>query len=496
MQSEKGRWWRTDDDSTNVQVEKAPKQYERILDEDDEKAYKEELEQEHKRMRRERIANKKAEEKLRRKAEKEIEKKRRREEKKLKRRRLKEEKKMEKKMEKERERKNEKLQKDFEDKSRLLDRQQREAQAIAAQALQKQMEKNEASMSKRRHSYGHQHIPSSVSGHDQRTQAEAAHILERRHQEVMRAQEELEARYARVREKEHEFDRKMEAKEQRLKEKTAADVRWVQGLEDRVAPTLQVSTGWRRFAYIMFGGAIVGLYIAVITGCTTNNLISRNLFTVNVFAGGAEEFLLPNFRVGYFGICSIDGDTTKCAPTLPFIYGTNKTASLVQNQLFNSSIDVDTANTILLAVSLQRVLFPLIIIPFGAFVVAWISSIWLIRSQKAFTLSLLTFASGNMSSTSGAISMAVSALQFITLRNGNSGEQLTKGVKLQVAQYILSGLNLSYAFVVGWFDKRDRRVAAEALYEERSREWDQEWRNEHRAGPTPVMVWGGNKGYV
>jgi hypothetical protein len=147
-----------------------------------------------------------------------------------------------------------------------------------------------------------------------------------------------------------------------------------------------------------------------------------------------------------------------------------------------------------LAVSLQRVLFPLIIIPFGAFAVAWISSIWLIRSQKAFTLSLLTFASGNMSSTAGAISMAVSALQFITLRNGNSGEQLTKGVKLQVAQYILSGLTLSYAFVVGWFDKRDRKIAAEALYEQRSREWNEEWQDQHRAGPNQVVVWSGNKG--
>jgi uncharacterized membrane protein len=45
--------------------------------------------------------------------------------------------------------------------------------------------------------------------------------------------------------------------------------------------------------------------VAVISGCTINNLISRNLFTVNVFAGGAEEFLLPNFRVGYFGMLSL-----------------------------------------------------------------------------------------------------------------------------------------------------------------------------------------------
>jgi hypothetical protein len=192
------------------------------------------------------------------------------------------------------------------------------------------------------------------------------------------------------------------------------------------------------------------------------------------------------------GICSVDGDKTKCAPTLPFIYSTNKTASLVQTQLFGTSTNVDTANTIVLAVSLQRVLFPLIIIPFGAFVVAWISSIWLIRSQKAFTLSLLTFASGNMSSTAGAISMAVSALQFITLRNGNSGEQMTKGVKLQVAQYILSGMTLSYAFMVGWFDKRDRRIAAEALYEQRSREWNEEYQN--RAAPPQLLVYGGNKG--
>jgi hypothetical protein len=52
--------------------------------------------------------------------------------------------------------------------------------------------------------------------------------------------------------------------------------------------------------------------VAVISGCTIDNLISRNLFTVNVFAGGAEEFLLPNFRVGYFGMLSLSFSDQCC----------------------------------------------------------------------------------------------------------------------------------------------------------------------------------------
>lgn len=32
-----------------------------------------------------------------------------------------------------------------------------------------------------------------------------------------------------------------------------------------------------------------------------NNVISRAFFTINIFSGASDEFIVPNFRVGYFG---------------------------------------------------------------------------------------------------------------------------------------------------------------------------------------------------
>lgn len=66
-----------------------------------------------------------------------------------------------------------------------------------------------------------------------------------------------------------------------------------------------------------------------------------------------------------------------------------------------------------------------------------------------------------MMSTAGSISTAGGAIQFVTGRG--TGNQISRGVPLQIGQYLIALGCLGFAAMVGYIDKRGRRKAHEGF---------------------------------
>ncbi|APA09765.1 predicted protein [Sclerotinia sclerotiorum 1980 UF-70] len=322
-----------------------------------------------------------------------------------------------------------------------------------------------------------------VAKHEQK---EAAEILREEHKDVKRAESdlrrgesELRRKYAAFRaEREKLEDEKASIREEkrslrlarerlreyseRVRETIDRAVDYVGGYheEDERLPTKQL---WiRRILFIFTGFPIIGLYIIVLTGCMANNVISRAFFTIDVFSGASDEFIVPNFRVGYFGICAIIPSTGKdiCTPNFPYGRSASSAAAIVQSALFQGSTDTSTANNIELAVGIQQKLLPLILMPFIAFTIGLLWTIWTLPTSKMAS-AILQWSAGNMMSAAGSISTAGGAIQFVTSRS--TGQQISRGVPLQIGQYLIALGCLGFAAMVGYIDKRGRRKAHEGF---------------------------------
>ncbi|KAF7888414.1 uncharacterized protein EAF02_002955 [Botrytis sinoallii] len=304
-----------------------------------------------------------------------------------------------------------------------------------------------------------------VAKNDQR---EAAEVLRDKHRDVKREESELRmreselrreksqlrAKYAAIRAKEEKVeDEKASIREEkrnlrlarerlmeyseRVRETIDRVVDYVGGYheEDEKLPTKQL---WiRRILFMVTGFPIIGLYFFVLTGCMANNVISRAFFTINVFSGASDEFIVPNFRVGYFGVCAIIPSTGKdvCTPNFPYGRTASSAAAIVQAALFKGSTDTSTAENIELAVGIQQKLLPLILIPFFAFSIGVLWTIWTLPTSKMAS-AILQWSAGNMMSAAGSISTAGGAIQFVTSRN--TGQQISRGVPLQIGQYVIA----------------------------------------------------------
>ncbi|KAF7856957.1 hypothetical protein EAF04_009717 [Stromatinia cepivora] len=322
-----------------------------------------------------------------------------------------------------------------------------------------------------------------VAKHEQK---EAAEILREEHKDVKRAESdlrrgesELRRKYAAFRaEREKLEDEKASIREEkrslrlarerlreyseRVRETIDRAVDYVGGYheEDERLPTKQL---WiRRILFTFTGFPIIGLYIIVLTGCMANNVISRAFFTIDVFSGASDEFIVPNFRVGYFGICAIIPSTGKdiCTPNFPYGRSASSAAAIVQSALFQGSTDTSTASNIELAVGIQQKLLPLILMPFFAFAIGLLWTIWTLPTSKMAS-AILQWSAGNMMSAAGSISTAGGAIQFVTSRS--TGQQISRGVPLQIGQYLIALGCLGFAAMVGYIDKRGRRKAHEGF---------------------------------
>ncbi|CAD6441878.1 a08fbda7-91f2-452e-8b27-42422a5f487a [Sclerotinia trifoliorum] len=322
-----------------------------------------------------------------------------------------------------------------------------------------------------------------VAKHEQK---EAAEILREEHKDVKRAESDLRRgesdlrrKYAAFRaEREKLEDEKASIREEkrslrlarerlreysdRVRETIDRAVDYVGGYheEDERLPTKQL---WiRRTLFTFTGFPIIGLYIIVLTGCMANNVISRAFFTIDVFSGASDEFIVPNFRVGYFGICAIIPSTGKdiCTPNFPYGRSASSAAAIVQSALFQGSTDTSTANNIELAVGIQQKLLPLILMPFFAFAIGLLWTIWTLPTSKMAS-AILQWSAGNMMSAAGSISTAGGAIQFVTSRS--TGQQISRGVPLQIGQYLIALGCLGFAAMVGYIDKRGRRKAHEGF---------------------------------
>ncbi|CCD46572.1 hypothetical protein BofuT4_P041830.1 [Botrytis cinerea T4] len=296
-------------------------------------------------------------------------------------------------------------------------------------------------------------------------QIEAAEVLREKHRDVKRDESELRrresalrreksqlrAKYAAVRVKEEKVaDEKASIREEkrnlrlarerlmeyseRVRETIDRAVDYVGGYheEDEKLPRKQL---WiRRILFMFTGFPIIGLYFVVLTGCMANNVISRAFFTINVFSGASDEFIVPNFRVGYFGVCAIIPSTGKdiCTPNFPYGRTASSAAAIVQAALFKGSTDTSTAENIELAVGIQQKLLPLILIPFFAFSIGVLWTIWTLPTPKMASATL-QWSAGNMMSAAGSISTAGGAIQFVTSRS--TGQQISRGVPLQIGQF-------------------------------------------------------------
>lgn len=324
-------------------------------------------------------------------------------------------------------------------------------------------------------------------------QIEAAEVLREKHRDVKRDESELRrresalrreksqlrAKYAAVRVKEEKVaDEKASIREEkrnlrlarerlmeyseRVRETIDRAVDYVGGYheEDEKLPRKQL---WiRRILFMFTGFPIIGLYFVVLTGCMANNVISRAFFTINVFSGASDEFIVPNFRVGYFGVCAIIPSTGKdiCTPNFPYGRTASSAAAIVQAALFKGSTDTSTAENIELAVGIQQKLLPLILIPFFAFSIGVLWTIWTLPTPKMASATL-QWSAGNMMSAAGSISTAGGAIQFVTSRS--TGQQISRGVPLQIGQYVIALGCLGFAGMVGYIDKRGRRRAHEGF---------------------------------
>ncbi|THV48121.1 hypothetical protein BGAL_0267g00110 [Botrytis galanthina] len=324
-------------------------------------------------------------------------------------------------------------------------------------------------------------------------QREAAEVLREKHRDVKRDESELRrresqlrreksqlrAKYAAIRAKEEKVeDEKASIREEkrnlrlarerlmeyseRVRETIDRAVDYVGGYheEDEKLPTKQL---WiRRILFMFTGFPIIGLYFVVLTGCMANNVISRAFFTINIFSGASDEFIVPNFRVGYFGVCAIIPSTGKdvCTPNFPYGRTASSAAAIVQAALFKGSTDTSTAENIELAVGIQQKLLPLILVPFFAFSIGVLWTIWTLPTSKMAS-AILQWSAGNMMSAAGSISTAGGAIQFVTSRS--TGQQISRGVPLQIGQYVIALGCLGFAAMVGYIDKRGRRKAHEGF---------------------------------
>ncbi|ESZ99008.1 hypothetical protein SBOR_0666 [Sclerotinia borealis F-4128] len=322
-----------------------------------------------------------------------------------------------------------------------------------------------------------------VAKHDQK---EAAEILREEHKDVKRAESDVRRDESRLRkqyaafrvEKEKLEDEKASIREEkrslrlarerlreyseRVRETIDRAVDYVGGYheEDEKLPTKQL---WiRRTLFIFTGFPIIGLYFIVLTGCMANNVISRAFFTIDVFSGASDEFIVPNFRVGYFGICAVIPSTGNdiCTPNFPYGRSAASAAAIVQSALFQGSTDTSTATNIELAVGIQQKLLPLIIMPFIAFTIGLLWTIWVLPTSKMAS-AILQWSAGNMMSAAGSISTAGGAIQFVT--GMSTGQQISRGVPLQIGQYLIALGSLGFAALVGYIDKRGRRKAHEGF---------------------------------
>ncbi|KAF7960968.1 hypothetical protein EAE96_000638 [Botrytis aclada] len=324
-------------------------------------------------------------------------------------------------------------------------------------------------------------------------QREAAEVLREKHRDIKRDESELrrresalrreksqlKAKYAAIRAKEEKVeDEKASIREEkrnlrlarerlmeyseRVRETIDRAVDYVGGYHetDEKLPTKQL---WiRRILFMFTGFPIIGLYFVVLTGCMANNVISRAFFTINVFSGASDEFIVPNFRVGYFGVCAIIPSTGKnvCTPNFPYGRTASSAAAIVQAALFKGSTDTSTAENIELAVGIQQKLLPLILVPFFAFTIGVLWTIWTLPTSKMAS-AILQWSAGNMMSAAGSISTAGGAIQFVTSRS--TGQQISRGVPLQIGQYVIALGCLGFAAMVGYIDKRGRRKAHEGF---------------------------------
>ncbi|KAL2017002.1 hypothetical protein VTK56DRAFT_2683 [Thermocarpiscus australiensis] len=213
-----------------------------------------------------------------------------------------------------------------------------------------------------------------------------------------------------------------------------------------------------------------------LTGCVSTSPAIPSIYIVSLRPNTNTTENQVQVRIGYFGICGIDDDGTRCvsasgrsvetltANLFPDLLSNNRSSSSSSSSAAAATAPADITDLVTTAIDLQSRAFPSILAAAAVLFVLGVAVLFLFKRDvrgsssldhprrsgivRRATYGLLFLSTGLVFAASLATSQAAGALEFASVAMRDASVLIKAGTTIQVLQWTTFGFSLLFSLAV------------------------------------------------